>query len=77
MTLFAVTAAYFVRRTGRYDALFVLFATLVVVANIIAVKTIEFDFGIAKFYAPAGVIVFAVTFLITDIVNEKFGRGRT
>lgn len=36
--------------------------------------TSVFDLGLFKVTAPAAVLVFAVTFLITDIVNEKFGR---
>jgi len=43
-------------------------------SQIIASKIALFDFGVFQVTAPAAVIIFAVTFLITDIVNEKFGQ---
>lgn len=45
-------------------------ASLVVVANIIAGKIVEFG----PFVVPAAVIVYASTFLITDILSEKWGK---
>lgn len=39
-----------------------------------ASKIAEYDLGFTSVTAPAAVLIFAVTFLITDIVNEKFGR---
>ncbi len=42
-----------------------------------AAKIAQFNLGFGNFFAPAAVIVFSVTFLITDIVNEKFGRKET
>ena len=46
-------------------------------AQVLAAKVAVFDLGFTKFFGPAGVIVFSVTFLLTDIVNEKFGRKET
>jgi len=46
-------------------------------SQILAAKIAQFDFFFFKVSAPAAVIIFAVTFLITDIVNEKFGRAAT
>ena len=45
-------------------------ASLVVIANIIAGKIVVFG----PFVAPAAVIVYASTFLLTDIVSEKWGK---
>jgi len=45
-------------------------ASLVVVANIIAGKIVTFG----PFVLPAAVIVYASTFLITDILSEKWGK---
>ena len=45
-------------------------ASLVVVANIIAVKLVSFG----PFVVPAGVLVFSVTFLITDLISELWGK---
>lgn len=44
--------------------------SLVVVANIIAGKIVTFG----PFVVPAAVIVYASTFLITDILSEKWGK---
>lgn len=46
-------------------------AALVVVANILANKIVVFG----PFSVPAGVIVFSSTFLITDILSEKWGKA--
>lgn len=45
-------------------------ASLVVVANIIASKIVVFG----PFVVPAAVIVYASTFLLTDIISEKWGK---
>jgi len=47
-----------------------IFASLIVIANIIAVKLIS----VGQFIVPAGVIVYSSTFLITDIIGEIYGR---
>lgn len=69
--------AYYARKYQSPDALTALYVTLIVFANITASKTIEFNLGLTKVFAPAAVVIFAVTFLLTDIVNEKFGRKAT
>ena len=46
-------------------------------AQILATKIAHFDLGFMQFSGPAGVLVFAVTYLFTDIVNEQFGRKIT
>jgi len=45
-------------------------ASLVVIANVIAGKIVVFG----PFVVPAAVIVYASTFLLTDIVSEKWGK---
>jgi uncharacterized integral membrane protein (TIGR00697 family) len=59
------------------DALVGLYVAFVLISNIVAYKIAAFDFGFTTFYATAATLVFAVTFLMTDIVNEKFGRKET
>lgn len=73
----ALGAAWYARQWGRPDALVALYVTLVITANLIAAKIVGFDLGVATFFAPAATIVFSVTFLLTDIVNERFGREET
>ncbi|MBI2598368.1 MAG: queuosine precursor transporter [Candidatus Diapherotrites archaeon] len=74
VSFFTVFGALYAKRFGRADALVGLYVAFVLFSNIAAVKIAVFDFGFAQFFAPAVVVVFSVTFLLTDIVNEKFGR---
>jgi len=48
------------------------FTALTVLANLIAAKTIAFG----PFIAPAAVLVYASTFLMTDILSELFGKEK-
>lgn len=75
ISLFTLGGAWYVRRYERMDALLALYVTLVVAASIFAAKTISFDLGFAEFFAPGAVLIFSVTFLLTDIVNERFGKS--
>lgn len=68
-------AVWWTQRSGRPDALSVLFVTLVLVSNLVAAKIVGFNFLIATLYAPAATVFFSVTFLISDIINERFGRA--
>jgi len=47
-----------------------LFATCLLVANIVAVKL----FSIGGWVIPAGVIAYPLTFLFTDVITELYGR---
>ncbi|WP_017186221.1 queuosine precursor transporter [Alkalibacillus haloalkaliphilus] len=49
----------------------VIFATSLVIANVLAGKLVAFS---ENFVVPAAVVVYAVTFLITDIVHEEYGK---
>lgn len=77
VSLVATGAAAYVRIHGRSDALLALYVTLVIAANIVAAKTLAFDFGAVTLFAPGATLFFSVTFLLTDIVNERFGRVET
>ncbi|HYV33476.1 MAG TPA: queuosine precursor transporter [Candidatus Limnocylindria bacterium] len=77
VSLLTTVAAFYAKRYHRSDALIVLYVTLILFANITASKIIMFDLGFTPIFAPAAVLIFAVTFLLTDIVNEKFGRAET
>lgn len=74
---FAVASAYYARRYDRTDGIVALFVTLVILSNIFAGKAIAFDLGFGTFFAPGSVLIFSITFLLTDIVNEYFGRRET
>lgn len=62
------------RKTKRSDVLIGIYVAFTLLAQVIAAKIAIFDFGLFQVTAPAASVIFAVTFLVTDIVNEKFGR---
>ncbi len=55
----------------KLNFLNMLFITAVVASNIMATKLFNL-FGIAM---PAGVIVFPISFLVTDVINEVWGKN--
>ena len=77
ITSFTLLGSWYARRYNRADLLIGLYVTFVLVAQILAVKISAFDLGFTTFYGPSGVLVFSLTYLMTDIVNEKFGRKET
>jgi len=77
ITGFSVFGSLYARKYNRADGLIGLYVTFVLISNILAFKIAEFNFGIVTFYATAASIIFPVTFLLTDVVNEKFGRKET
>jgi len=54
-----------------------LFITALVTCNLIANKFIAIDLGFKTFVISAGVLPYPLTFLITDILSEIYGRKRT
>lgn len=77
ISAFTIFGAYYARRFNRPDALIGLYVTMIIFSNIVASKAIEFDFGFTTLFAPGATLIFSVTFLLTDIVNERFGRRET
>ena len=77
VTAFTLIGAFYVRKTKKSDLLIGLYVAFVIMSNIMAVKIAKFDLGFMSFYATAATLIFSVTFLMTDIVNEKFGRKET
>jgi uncharacterized integral membrane protein (TIGR00697 family) len=77
ITAFSLFGSWYARRYNRVDALIGLYVAFILISNIVAYKVAEFDLGFTTFYATSATLVFAVTFLLTDIVNEKFGRKET
>lgn len=74
---FTLLGSWYARRFERPDLLIALYVTFVLVAQILAVKISAFDLGFTTVFGPSGVLVFSLTYLLTDIVNEKFGRTET
>src|SRR3989339_131635 len=74
---FTLLGSWYARKYNKPDLLIGLYVTFVLVAQILAAKISVFDLGFKTFYGPSGVLVFSITYLLTDIVNEKFGRRET
>ena len=64
----------YAKKYNSYDALIGIYITFTIMTQILATKIASFHIFDYTFTAPAAMIIFGVTFLITDIVNEKFGR---
>ena len=77
ITAFSLFGSWYARKYSKVDALIGLYVAFILISNIIAYKIAAFDFGFVTFFATAATLVFSVTFLMTDIVNEKFGRKET
>ncbi|MEX2596654.1 MAG: queuosine precursor transporter [Salibacteraceae bacterium] len=60
-----------------YFFLGALFITALIVCNLIANKFVEVDLGFKVFKLSAGVLPYPITFLITDILSEIYGRKKT
>ena len=68
-------------RKNRAFALYLLlgglFITALVTCNLIANKFVTVDLGFKTFVLSAGVLPYPITFLMTDILSEVFGRRKT
>ena len=71
-TLFIVTFCAVLAVKRGVEIAVGVFAALTVLANLIAVKQIAFG----PFIAPAAVLVYATTFLMTDIMSELFSKEK-
>ncbi len=60
-----------------YIFLAALFIAALVTCNLIANKFVTVDLGFKSFIISAGVLPYPITFLITDILSEIYGRKKT
>jgi len=65
------------RARGIYLLLASLFIASLITCNLIANKFIQLDLGFYTFVISVGVLPYPITFLITDILSEMYGRKRT
>lgn len=77
ITSFSFFGSWYACKYNKPDALIGLYVAFVLISNIISYKIVAFDFGFVTFFATAATLIFSVTFLLTDIVNEKFGGKET
>jgi uncharacterized integral membrane protein (TIGR00697 family) len=70
-----------VRQKGTADLIFLILAGLfiatLVTGNLIANKFVSVDLGFKTFVISAGVLPYPLTFLITDLLSEIFGKKET
>ena len=69
-TLAVTSAAALIGKRYGVEYVIAIAASLAVIANILANKIVVFG----PFTVPAGVIAFSMTFLMTDILSEKWGK---
>jgi uncharacterized integral membrane protein (TIGR00697 family) len=62
---------------GLYILLGGLFITALITCNLIANKFVTVDLGFKVFTISAGVLPYPITFLLTDILSEIYGRKKT
>ena len=60
-----------------YVALAGLFIASLVTCNLVANKFVSVDLGFTEFILSAGVLAYPLTFLITDLLSELYGRKLT
>jgi hypothetical protein len=77
ITAFSLFGSWYARKYDKPDALIGIYVCFVLLSNILAYKISSFDLGFNIFFATSASVIFPVTFLLTDIVNEKFGRKET
>jgi queuosine precursor transporter len=53
-----------------------LFLAALVVCNLIARKFVTVDLGFHQFVVSAGILPYPITFLVTDLISEIYGRRR-
>lgn len=68
-TLIITSVTIYIGKTFGREYPIAVMAALIVISNIIAVQLIS----IGPFLVPAGIIVFSMTFMITDILTELYG----
>lgn len=77
ITSFTLLGSWYAKKNNKSDLLIALYVTFVLSAQILAVKISELNLGFRTFFVSSGILVFSITYLLTDIVNEKFGRKET
>lgn len=61
----------------HYLVLASLFVAALITCNLVANKFVEVNMGFRTFTLSAGILAYPVTFLITDVLSEIYGKRRT
>ena len=67
-------SSLYARKQKRPDAIIALYVAIVIVSNILAYKIATFNLGFFTVFGPAATILFPITFLLTDVVTQAFGK---
>lgn len=65
------------RNLATYMALGALFIAALVVCNLVSNKFVEIDLGFKTFVISVGILPYPLTFLVTDLLSEFYGKRRT
>jgi uncharacterized integral membrane protein (TIGR00697 family) len=64
-------------KLNLYITLSALFVGALVVTNLIANKFVSVDLGFKTFYISVGILPYPITFLVTDLMSEVYGKKST
>ena len=64
------------KREKIYISLCILFVALIMLGNIVYQKIVSIQLPFYRFELSAGAILYPLTFLITDLITEFYGRAR-
>lgn len=70
-------SSYYVRKTGKSDAIVSLYCVYLALSQIFAAKIGEFNFGVYTFTAPGAVMLYPFLYQLNDISNEYYGEKET
>ncbi len=73
-TAYSSAPAHLSRQATLFAWLSATSVACLVIANVIGVKLFSYDLGDFKVEHTAGMLTFPVTFLITDLINEYYGK---
>jgi len=77
LTLSIVSLSLCVSRRYGVEVAVGIYASLTIISNVIAFKRVAIgQIGSLSILAPAGVIVYASTFLVTDLICEVYGKEK-
>ncbi|MDD3621433.1 MAG: queuosine precursor transporter [Methanofollis sp.] len=79
LTIVTYASAYIIRhhRQYGYPALVGFYVIYLAASQVLAARFVEFDLGIAVFFAPAGVFIYPFLSQAIDMINEVYGEHKT
>lgn len=77
LSTISLFGSYYAAKYNRSDLLMAIYVACIIITNVLVFKIAAYDLGVATIYATAPTLIYAVNFLIADIVNERFGRKET